>query len=45
MVRKHVFLTEQQIKALERLCKKTGLSLSELIRRGADEVIRKEGKS
>lgn len=41
MKRKDIYLTQQQIKALARLSKKNGLSVSEIIRRAIDEYLEK----
>ena len=36
MKRKHYHLTDQQVKALKREAKKTGLNVSEIVRRAID---------
>jgi len=42
MIRRNVHLTERQIERLQLLAKKTGLTISELIRRAMDEYLNKE---
>lgn len=40
MTRRNVFLADPQYAALEKLAKKTGLTVAELIRRAIDEFLR-----
>jgi len=42
MKRTHTFLPEQTIAALKQRASKTGLSVSELIRRAVDAMLRKK---
>lgn len=44
MKRTNIYLTEIQMKKLEQLCKKTGLSMAELVRRAIDEYLEKVKK-
>lgn len=44
MKRINYFLPEQQIEALKKLSEKTGLSVSELIRRAIDAFLKKQQK-
>jgi len=44
MTRVQYHLTNQQIAALKEISKKTGIRVAELIRRGVDLLLQREGK-
>ena len=44
MKRTALFLKEEQIEKLQKLCEKTGAPVAELVRRAVDEYLKKRAK-